>query len=106
MKTITLKWKQYAQVSERIKAVHIDNKNVSIKTELNWIWDKGALSVQAIITTDKGEYTGHSFWTWTKEKGVEKLESVAVGRALAFAGYLADWEIASYEEVEDFINNK
>jgi hypothetical protein len=36
------------------------------------------------------------------EKALEKLESIAVGRALAFAGYLASGEIATAEEMERF----
>lgn len=37
-----------------------------------------------------------------KEKDFEKLESVALGRALANLGYLASGEIASFEEMEEF----
>ena len=36
------------------------------------------------------------------QKAVEKCETVAVGRALAFAGYLATGEIATAEEMADF----
>jgi hypothetical protein len=36
------------------------------------------------------------------EKSFEKLETIAVGRALAFAGYLADGEIASMEEMAKY----
>ena len=106
MKTINLRWKKYAQVSERLKAVHIENKKVEIKTFLNWVWEKGYISVEAAVKTDKGNYTAHSFWLWTGEKAIEKLETVAVWRALAFAGYLADGEIASYEEVKDYLEEK
>ena len=35
-------------------------------------------------------------------KSFEKLESIAVGRALAFAGFSADGEIASFEEMEEY----
>jgi hypothetical protein len=37
-----------------------------------------------------------------KEKDFEKLESIALGRALANLGYLASGEIASFEEMEAF----
>ena len=106
MKTINLKGKKYAQVSERLKAVHIENKKVEIKTFLNWIGEKGSVSIEAVVETDKGVYTAHSFWLGTKEKAIEKLETVAVWRALAFAWYLADGEIASYEEVKDYLEEK
>ena len=36
------------------------------------------------------------------DKDFEKLETVAVGRALALLGYLASGEIASSEEMEEF----
>jgi hypothetical protein len=50
-------------------------------------------------------FTGHAFGKVGVEKAFEKLESVAVGRALAFAGYLAGGEIASYDEIEKFNGN-
>lgn len=37
-----------------------------------------------------------------KEKGFEKNESIAVGRALAMLGYAGSGEIASSEEMEEF----
>ena len=37
-----------------------------------------------------------------KDKDFEKLESIALGRALANLGYLASGEIASTEEMEEF----
>lgn len=106
MKTINLKWKLYAPVAERIKEAHTQNEKISFLTELTWIWDKGWLQVKAYIRTDKWEFNWHSFWIYKSDKDVEKLETVAVWRALAFAGYLADWEIASYEEMESFIKKE
>jgi len=40
---------------------------------------------------------------YKSNKDFEKQETIAVGRALAFAGFLSDGEVASYEEMEDFI---
>ena len=104
MKTIDLKGKKYAQVSERIREVHKENKNISIETDILWIGEKGGFQVKATIKTDKWVFTWHSFWMYKWDKSLEKQETVAVGRALAFAWYLADWEIASFEEIEEFYN--
>lgn len=109
MKTITLQGKKYAQVSERIKEIHTQYKNVSITTDVQWIGDKGGVQVKATvhIADDWAKtFTGHSFGMYKTNKDFEKLETIAVGRALAFAGFLADWEVASYEEMEDFIPKK
>ena len=46
-------------------------------------------------------YTGHSFGKAGGDKAFEKLETVAVGRALAFAGYTGEGDIASAEEMEN-----
>ena len=109
MKTITLQGKQYAQVKDRIAKIHKDYKNVSINTEVQWIWDKWWVQVKATITIkDEWErtFTAHSFGMYKSNKDFEKLETIAVWRALAFAWFLADGEVASYEEMEDFIWDK
>lgn len=110
VKTISLQGKQYAQVNERIKALHEDFENVSINTEFTMIWEKGYCNFKATVKVKKWEtecsYTGNAFWSLQGVKAYEKLETIAVGRALAFAWYLADWEVASYEEVENFISDK
>ena len=36
-------------------------------------------------------------------KDFEKLETISVGRALAMLWYLASWEVASSEEMEEFM---
>lgn len=108
MKTITLQGRQYAQVKDRIAEIHKDYKNVSITTDVQWIGDKWWVQVKATVAIkDEWErvFTAHSFGMYKNNKDFEKLETIAVGRALAFAGYLADGEVASYEEMEDFIPN-
>lgn len=107
MKTIILQWKKYAMVKDRISAIHKDNKNVSIITDVQWIGEKGGVQVKATVTIkDERIFTAHSFGMYKNNKDFEKLETIAVGRALAFAWYLADWEVASFEEIEDFIPDK
>lgn len=104
MKTINLKGREYAPVSERVAQLHKDNEFCSIVTEPEF--KEGLCIFKATITTGLGEekrtFTGHAFGKIGAEKAFEKLESVAVGRALAMAGYLAGGEIASYDEIEKF----
>jgi hypothetical protein len=105
MQTINLQWKQYAQVKDRIAEAHIRNKELSITTTVD-CFDKEKLSFlfKATVENERWSYTGHALQSIKAKKDFEKWETIAVGRALALAGYLADWEIASYEEIEDFIS--
>lgn len=110
MKTINLKGKEYAPVNERVKTAHESEKKISINTErtvehMSDDCKTVVVSFKATVETDKWCFTWHSFWKISAEKAFEKLESVAVGRALAFAWFGVDWWIASYEEVENFIND-
>ena len=50
-------------------------------------------------------FTGHSFGSLKGEKALEKLETVAVGRALAFMGIGIVEGIASADEMAKFHNN-
>lgn len=100
MKTINLKGKEYAPVSERVSQFHKDHSKGSIETETTF--SEGHLVVKATVTFDARGFTGHAFGKVQGEKAFEKLETTAVGRALAFAGYLAGGEIASYDEMEEF----
>lgn len=104
MKTIRLKGNEYAPVDERLRAFHQDNPNNSIVTEIEF--KEGWVIARATVTPDvskpERQYNGTSFGQVKLEKALEKLETVSVGRALAFAGYLADGKIASYEEMEKF----
>lgn len=111
MKTINLKGKEYAPVSERLKALHEEvaqlegeDKHLRIETEVTL--GENSVLVKATVTTYRGTFTGHSLGSFKNDKGVEKQESVAVGRALAFAGFTADGEIASYDEVKEFFEEK
>lgn len=111
MKTINLKGKNYAPVSARVEQFHKDHKDGSITTETTFT--EGYVIVKATITFGLDDvaqvthrtFTGHSYGTVKGEKAFEKLETTAVGRALAFAGYLAGGEIASYDEIENFVDD-
>jgi len=125
MKTINLKGKEYAPVSARVEQFHKDHSDGSITTETTF--SDGHVIVKATITFGNGlqhgevikvpegstvvsdttlitkrTFTGHAYGKVGTEKAFEKLETTAVGRALAFAGYLAGGEIASYDEMEAF----
>ena len=107
MQTINLQWQQYAKVKDRIAEAHKDNKKLSITTNIE-CFDKEKLVFlfTANVANDKWEFTGHAMQTIRWKKDFEKWETISVGRALALAGFLSDWEVASYEEVEDFTKNK
>jgi len=106
IKTINLKGKEYAPVSARVEQFHKDYKNGCIQNSYEF---KEGYAIFTSTVSYEGDpektrtFTGHSFGKVTGDKSFEKLETVAVGRALAFAGYLAGGEIASFEEVEQLI---
>lgn len=106
VKTIDLKGNQYAQVKERLKEFRDTCPNGLIETLPKIEGD--TIMFKARILKDKSdpasaEATGHAYGPNKGEKAFEKLETIAVGRALALLGYSQDGEIASGEEMEDFI---
>lgn len=109
MKTPTMKvsGNEYARVPERLKLFREDCPNGLIETKPN-IQEDGTLIFSARILKDKSkpesaEATGHAFGKTTGVKQFEKLETIAIGRALAILGYLASGEIASTEEMEEYM---
>lgn len=101
IRTINLKGKQYAPVSARIEQFHKDHAKGTINTSYDF--KEGYCIFKAVVSFDDRTFTGHAFGKVATEKAFEKLETVSVGRALAMAGYLAGGEIASYDEMEEFI---
>lgn len=91
----------YAKVSARLAAFIQANKNPSVKT--SYEFTNEYVVFKAIITPDVANpdkcFHGTSMGKMSGLKAFEKLETIAVGRALAFAGYLSDGEIASSEEM-------
>ena len=93
---------QYAKVAARSAEFHRDNEKCSIETTCEF--KEGFVLFCARVTTSKGTFTGHSMdKVGGRQKQFEKQETIAVGRALAFAGYLATGEIACAEEMEDVV---
>lgn len=110
LKTIKLKDKDYAQVKERIKAFREDTTKGSIETESKQLED-GTMVLKATVVIDISDEgskraSGQAFGKVSGIKAFEKLETIAVGRALAFLGYLADGEVASSDEMEEFLQHK
>jgi len=89
---------QYAKVVSRCTEFHKDNDKCCIETTCEF--KEGFVLFSAKVTTKKGTFTGHSMDKVSgRQKQFEKQETIAVGRALAFAGYLATGEIACAEEM-------
>ena len=104
-KTISLQGKDYAQVKDRLKEFRQDCPNGSISTEPKI--ENGVIIFKAYIRKDKSDEksadaTGHAMGENKGAKAFEKLETIAVGRALALLGYAQDGDIASGEEMEEF----
>lgn len=93
---------QYAKVSARSAEFHRDNEACSVETTCDF--KDGFVMFSAKVTTKKGTFTGHSMDKVSgRQKQFEKQETIAVGRALAFAGYLASGDIACAEEMDDVV---
>lgn len=96
---------QYAKVAARSAEFHKDNETCSIVTACEF--KDGYALFTATVTTKKGTFTGHSLdKVGGKQKQFEKQETIAVGRALAFAGYLATGDIACAEEMADVLTTR
>lgn len=96
----------YAKVSERVKLFREDCPNGSIKITHEFL-DNGSVILNAYVLKDKSntesaDATGSAYGELKGNKAYEKLESIALGRALAILGYLASGEIASSDEMEEF----
>lgn len=94
---------EYAKVATRLVEFHSENSQCSIETDVKF--ESGGANmwvlVTASVTNNRGKFVAHSMQQFSgKAKFLEKLETVAVGRALAFAGYMASGEIASFEEMD------
>lgn len=105
-KTINLQGKEYAQVAQRIQEFRSANPRGLIETT-PLPQEGGSIMFKARVVKDKGdeasaEATGHSLGENKGLKAFEKLETIAVGRALALLGYGSDGEIASSEEMDEF----
>ena len=95
----------YAKVAERLRIFREECPNGLIETTPTV--EGNEIMFKARVLKDKakessGEATGHAIGEKKGAKAFEKLESIAVGRALAMLGYMASGEIASSEEMSEF----
>lgn len=103
--TMSLKGNEYATVPTRIKAFRETNPNASIETEPQISDDQIIFKATIIANTadpNSPRATGHSMGKAKDDKAFEKLETVAVGRALAILGYLNNGQVATTEEMDEF----
>jgi len=107
LKTIKLKGKDYVEVKERVLFFNEEYENGKIVTE-ELISPDGWVRFRAIVTPDVTTpdrfFTGSaaSVGSLKGEKAYEKLETVAVGRALALMGIGILEGVASADEIEKF----
>ena len=119
--TIDLKGNQYAKVATRLKQFREDFPNSKIETA-HFTLEDGVTEFTAYVWKDKTEYMSllrevkdpivargsadangsASKKMGSGDKDFEKMETVAVGRALAMLGYLSSGDVASLEEMEEF----
>ena len=105
LKPIDVKGKQYAPVTERIKAFRMIHPEGGITTEIVSI-EGGVCVIRAMVTTAEGQVLGtgtayekESSSYINKTSYIENCETSAVGRALGMAGYGIDGSMASAEEL-------
>lgn len=107
-----IKGKDYIQVNSRVDAFRYLFPAGAIVTELLSVKD-GICIVKATIMDEEGKVlsTGLAFEKETssyinKTSYIENCETSAVGRALGFLGIGIDTSIASYEEVQNAIDQQ
>lgn len=98
--------KDYVSVSTRVDKFHEKYPKGSMDTSFEINGNTVIFKTKVFLWENERTFTGHSFWQVGKEKSFEKLETVSVWRALAFAGFETVWGIASKEEMEVFEENK
>lgn len=96
--------KRYSTVAERLHAVHESGKrfemieSIPMQCAEHWIW-------RCIIEIDGKRYAGHAVVNLQSSNPAEMkdpwatAETSAIGRAIAFAGWLSDESIASADEI-------
>lgn len=112
MKLTPVKGKNYAEVSQRIKAFRSLCPHGAIVTEM--LSDEGGVCVFRATVYDEEQNilgTGTAYEKETssyinKTSYIENCETSAVGRALGMCGFGIDTSVASAEEVTNAINNQ
>lgn len=108
--TIKLKGKDYVQVKDRVLFFNETYPNGSIKTiainkpDGSYAWFTAEITPD--VSTPARTFIARSAGPIDEEKSYEKLETVAVGRALAFMGIGVIEGVASADEMQVFEERK
>ena len=112
LSTMDIKGKNYVLVNERVKAFRMLYPDGCILTEILSNQD-GIVLMQANVYDAQHNLlsVGHAYEKESstyinKTSYIENCETSAVGRALGFLGIGVDTSIASYEEVQNAVNNQ
>ncbi len=95
----------YPLVKDRVQYFLEEYPNGYIDTDVKFFEEKSIALCKAVVMFHKKEaslsqrFTGHAMGPVNAEKSLEKLETVAVGRALAFAGIGIIESISSADEI-------
>lgn len=116
IRTTDIKGKEYAEVNQRIKAFRMIYPSGFIKTEMVSN-ENGTCIFKATVGYHKEDGTPNFLGSGTayekegssfinKTSYIENCETSAVGRALGMAGFGIDTSVASYEEVQNAIEQQ
>lgn len=112
LSTMDIKGKNYVLVNERVKAFRMLYPEGTITTEILDLHD-GVVVMKSTVLDGDGKVlaSGMAYEKETssyinKTSYIENCETSAVGRALGFLGIGVDTSIASYEEVQNAVNNQ
>lgn len=112
IKTTDIRGKQYAEVNQRIKAFRMLCPNGCITTEI-LSHESGVIIMRASVHDEEGRLLGtgtayekEGSSNINKTSYIENCETSAVGRALAMCGLGIDLSVASYEEVQNAIEQQ
>lgn len=110
MSPVRIYGNDYATVAERVLTAHKEQERLSIATEMLSEVESPMILFRATVTTDKGVYTGYAQEIRGAEgiggeAPIEVCETSAVGRALAFAGYIGDVNVKSIASADE-MNSK
>lgn len=117
LETISLQGKAYATVPTRIKEFRemcpngLIETNSELKADGSWIFRTRILRDKAVPTSGEAIGTSRGILIDPKSKveipkAFEKLETISIGRALAILGFMASGDVASFEEMEEFMSEK
>lgn len=116
IKTMDIKGKEYAEVNQRIKAFRMIYPEGFIHTSIRYLSD-GIVTMESRVGYYAEDGTMRILGTGTaqekesstfinKTSYIENCETSAVGRALGMLGIGIDTSVASYDEVQNAINNQ